>query len=398
VTFDLLARFDDRLSHLVYKLSERAVLAERFVRQDQAAFKSGLSFVVAIMALRGRVVGVFDELLARLDSDQELLSPLASALTWLEYKEVHPVISHLLAASSPARLRLGIVAAVAHQVDPGGALDRALDGPDAHLRACALEAIGRLALSDLRARVHGGLDGEDVSCRFWAAWSAVRFGDRSGIPVLGRFAAENGPFARVACDIALRALEVSHALRAQNRLLSAPGGERLAVIAAGIVGDPALIDWLLDAMESPSLARLAGAAFCLMTGRDLRRDDLDSQNPPRGAPPQPAASEAIETDRAEEQLRTPVGCRIAVEEAEDDLPWPDAVRLRNWWDGNRHAFTAGIRYLAGVPIRPAALSAVLRTGNQQQRAAAALELALLNADAPLLDVTGPAHRQTSGGD
>jgi hypothetical protein len=35
----------------------------------------------------------------------------------------------------------------------------------------------------------------------------------------------------------------------------------------------------------------------------------------------------------------------------------------------------------------------MRTGNQQQRAAAALELALLKPGAPLLDVTAPTHRQ-----
>jgi hypothetical protein len=36
---------------------------------------------------------------------------------------------------------------------------------------------------------------------------------------------------------------------------------------------------------------------------------------------------------------------------------------------------------------------VLRTGNQRQRAAAALELALLHPEAPMLDVTLAAHRQ-----
>ena len=81
-------------------------------------------------------------------------------------------------------------------------------------------------------------------------------------------------------------------------------------------------------------------------------------------------------------------------EADDDVAWPDTTRLRAWWDEHRHAFVPGIRYLAGIPIRPPELADVLRTGNQQQRAAAALELALLHPDAPLLDVTAPAHRQS----
>jgi hypothetical protein len=81
------------------------------------------------------------------------------------------------------------------------------------------------------------------------------------------------------------------------------------------------------------------------------------------------------------------------DDIDDDLAWPDALRIREWWDQNRRAFVPGVRYLAGVRIRPAELMNVLRSGNQQQRAAAALELALLNPDKPLLDVTAPAHRQ-----
>ena len=38
-------------------------------------------------------------------------------------------------------------------------------------------------------------------------------------------------------------------------------------------------------------------------------------------------------------------------------------------------------------------ASALRSGNQQQRAAVAVDLALLNPDAPLVDVTAPAHRQ-----
>jgi hypothetical protein len=75
VTFDVLARMDQRLSRLVYKLSERPALAAPFLQHDPAAFESGLTFVTAIVALRGRVVDVFDQLLARLESEPDLLSP-----------------------------------------------------------------------------------------------------------------------------------------------------------------------------------------------------------------------------------------------------------------------------------------------------------------------------------
>jgi uncharacterized protein (TIGR02270 family) len=393
VTFDVLARLDERVSRRLYKLSERPVLAEHFLQHDHATFKLGLAFVTAVVALRGGAPGVFDELLTRLESDTELLSPLVSALSWLDYAEVRAHIEGLFAGPSPTLIQLGLVAAAAHRIDPGVALDRALDAETPALRASALEAVGRLALWAHRPRLHAALGDQDAMCRFRAAWSAVRLGDRTGIPVLGRFAAECGAFARPACDIALRALDTDQAVRAHTRLLSITGNQRLGVLAAGIVGDPALASWLLDAMESASLARTAGAAFSLMTGRDLRRDDLDGERPRSAGRPEVVAAAASESDGERAQADADLGGESRDNEVEDDLAWPDAVRLRQWWDQNRHAFVPGVRYLAGVPIRPATLQNVLGTGNQQQRAAAALELALLHPDAPLLDVMAPAHRQ-----
>jgi len=254
VTFDVLARMDQRLSRLVYKLSERPALAAPFLQHDPAAFESGLTFVTAIVALRGRVVDVFDQLLARLESEPDLLSPLTSALTWLDYSDVRAHVERLLAAPAPALLHLGLVTAVAHRVDPGRALARAVGAADAPaLRASALKAIGCLAVKDLRPKLHIALGDEDATCRFWAAWSALRLGDRDAIPVLGRFAADRGSFARPACEMALRALDTDQALHAQQRLQSSAGNERLAIAAAGIIGDPTLATWLVHSMESPSL-------------------------------------------------------------------------------------------------------------------------------------------------
>ena len=393
VTLEMLARTDARLSRLVYKLSERPALAEPLFQHDHAAFKHGLTFVTAIVALRGGVFEVFDRLLARLESEVESLTPLASALTWLEYREVRRHIERLLEAKSPALQQLGLMAAVAHRADPRGALDRALAGDYPALRASAFEAVGRLAMKDRLPRLHAALLDPESTCRFWAAWSAVRLGERDGIPVLGRFAAECGAFAIPACDIALRALDADQAVRTHTRLLSITGDERLALVAAGIIGDPVLANHLLDAMESPRFARRAGAAFCLMAGCDLRRDDLDAQRPLGETASEVASADPSTVDGVGRQGTANVESDSLADEADDALPWPDTERLRQWWDANLHAFVPGVRYLGGMPMRREALANLLRAGNQHQRSAAALELALLNPDMPLLDVTAPAHRQ-----
>ena len=398
VTLAALADFDRRLSSLLRELSAEPVLAERLLQDEPSAFESGRAFVTAVVALRSGAVMVFDQLVTRLESRPEFISALASALAWLEFKEVRACLRRLLTASDPVAVRLGLAAAVAHRVDPGAPLFRALDARDPVLRASALEAAGRLAVRDLSPKLLEALNDEDAACRFWAAWSAVRLGEGTGIPVLGRFALGGGLLAELACEIALRALGPREAVRAHARLLSSTRDERLAVLAAGMIGDPALVSWLLDRTESASLARAAGAAFCLVTGRDLRRDDLDAAGPRRGPEPDLAGASGLEGSRTVGEVDPAPNGGSPADDADDDLAWPDVARLRTWWDRNHGEFVPGNRYLAGALIRHAALADVLRTGNQRQRAAAALELALLDPETPFLDVTAPAHRQIGASD
>ena len=312
--------------------------------------------------------------------------------------EVREYVERLQAAPWPTAKQLGLMAAVAHRIDPGVALDRALDAEDPALRVCALEAAGRLGMRDLQPRLRAAFESEDATCRFWAAWSAVRLGDRAGISVLGGFAGKGGSLAKPACDLALRVLDPDHAIRAHARLMSMTGDKRLGVLATGIIGDPSLVGWLLDAMESPSLARLAGAAFCLMTGRDLRRDDLDSERPATALAPKVLQTDPSDNDGKVGQESRDQSVDSLADDEDEEFAWPDTTRLRRWWDEHRHDFVPGRRYLAGLPIRSSELTTVLRTGNQQQRASAALELALLYPEAPLQDVTAPAHRQITESD
>lgn len=389
VTLDGLARFDDRLSRLVYKLGERSALAKQFLMHDRTAFKAGETFVTTIVALRGGVTSVFDELLGRLESDPVLLSPLSSALAWLEYRDVRPYLNRIHTASSPALACLGIVAAVAHGADPGAALDYALESDDPMLQATALEAVGRLALRDRLPKATALLRAQHGMSRFWAAWSSVRLGEREGLPILGRIIADGGPYCGPACEMGLRALDLDQAIRAHQRLATGKNPQ-LAVTAAGIIGDPRFATFLLDAMESPEQARRAGASFSLLTGSDLRRSDLDAQHPAAVVTQESVLNVTAQPDAKIETLAAP---EPFDDEPEEDLVWPDVVRIRRWWDGTRQTFSQGVRYIAGRPIRFSEMTQVLETGNQHQRAAAALELALLDPSKILLDVTAPAHRQ-----
>jgi uncharacterized protein (TIGR02270 family) len=78
---------------------------------------------------------------------------------------------------------------------------------------------------------------------------------------------------------------------------------------------------------------------------------------------------------------------------DEDNPWPNASVISSWWDRNNQQFTEGVRYLAGKLITEDSCVNVLKTGYQRQRAAAALELAIIQPNQPLFEVRAPAVRQ-----
>ena len=165
-----------------------------------------------------------------------------------------------------------------------------------------------------------------------------------------------------------------HWLRSLN---SHPEHARLAVVACGIVGDPAFVPWLIGRMELPELARAAGESFSLITGVDLAYDDLETDAP--------ADFEAGPTDNPDDD-------NVAMDE-DEDLPWPDPALIHNWWQANASRFPAGTRHLLGHPLSPEACQHALAHGFQRQRRAAAFELALARPDAPLLNWRQPARAQ-----
>jgi uncharacterized protein (TIGR02270 family) len=78
---------------------------------------------------------------------------------------------------------------------------------------------------------------------------------------------------------------------------------------------------------------------------------------------------------------------------DEDLPWPEPELVRKWWQQHQGEFRPGVRYLRGKEITPASLKDTLISGNQRQRAAAALELAIRQPTQPLFEVRGPGKRQ-----
>jgi uncharacterized protein (TIGR02270 family) len=244
--------------------------------------------------------------------------------------------------------------------------------PAMHAAAC----LGRVDLVD-NIRPH--LRYDDIDVRFHAAWAlALLAADAGALTLLRSFATAKHPSRERATIMAARRSAPSDALPWIAELSMQPAYLRTALMAAGAHGDPSNLPWIIAQMNNPTVARVAGEAFSMITGADLAYLDLDADQPADFTPPGPTDDPndpTVDTD------------------PDEHLPWPNAELITTWLNTHRSEFTDGTRHLCGKPISVTHCQHVLRHGYQRQRAAAALELAFLQPGQPLFDITAPARRQ-----
>ncbi len=373
-----LAALDERVDAHLDGLRVAGEVGWRFCHANLANHGPGEVFALAVLAFGA---GDRDRMLEALQigcSSPATLPGLVSALGWLDYATVSRWIGMLLDARTPAHRSVGIAACAVHCKDPGPALALAVDDPDAALRARALRTVGEVKRHDLLNRLRHHVRDEDEACRFWAAWSLALNGQQEGVALLTEWFLRDDAFAQCALQVALRALPLADSREWISSLTRTLARTRFAVTGAGVVGDPASVPWLIRRMESPELARLAGEAFTMITGVDLAYHDLD-----RDAPLAADEDEEMSIDKV-----------LALDD-ESNLRWPAPNLVAQWWDKNHDAFAPGTRYLAGKPITSEAMVEVLVKGKQRQRAAAALELAVLDPDRVLFEVRarGPLQQE-----
>jgi len=378
VRLNHLARLDERLAAHLDGLSVAG--AQGWAAAAQALEKPdrGQAFVATVCAIEERDARRLDVLLATAEALPESLDGLDSAFGWVSASALRGITGSLLASQDAFRRRVGIVACNLHRVDPGAALAEAVADDDPGLRAQAWRAAGELARRDLLGASVAALSDADAACAFQAARAAVLLGDRGdAVQALLRIAMADGPHRMDALRLLLKLLDLPQALPILRTLTDAPGQAKALVRCVGVAGDPHFMEWLLGRMDDPLLSRQAGEAFCMITGLDLAWLDLECKRP-AGFEPGPddtAGNEDVEVDE------------------DEDLPWPDPVKLRAWWGANAHRFASGTRYFMGERLSADLCVRVLREGFQRQRIAAAQHLCFLNPGTRLFPTSAPAWRQ-----
>jgi uncharacterized protein (TIGR02270 family) len=335
----------------------------------------GEGFAAGVLSFETSDERRIGEVVKQATANPALVRGLISALGWLDASVAQRMIQHFLASASGLERRIGVGAAAIHRLRINGSLSAALKDSDECVRARACRAAGELGRVDLLGLVQANLAGNSEPAVFWSAWSsALLAGDASGLERLREFLERPSEWQARAANILFRHLKPAAAAELGRALMRKAEHARLAVIGAGIQGDPASIPWLLEQMSNPELQRLAADAFQTVTGADFVMDRLRN-----GAPPRPSVPEDSGAD--------------ASADPDEDLTWPAPKAIRQWWTERREKFSPGARYLLGKPLTNEWLHEVLVLGQQHQRTGAALELAIRTPGSPLFEVRAPGFRQ-----
>jgi uncharacterized protein (TIGR02270 family) len=338
----------------------------------------GEVFAAGVLAFESEVSDKVRHVIEVGTASPEASRGLVSALGWLSSVQAVKPIKALLAAEEPAQRRVGLAASAIHRRNPGPALVAAFGADDPSLRARAFRAAGELGFLDSHITLRANLKAKDPTVRFWAARSnALLNGHKDAVAYLQNIAEAGGSFAERAAQMAMRRLAPNDAKLWLRRLVKELGRKRIAVIAAGAFADPEAIPFLVDQMKVPELARVAGESFSLITGADMVYDKLEGQ--------EPEGFEAGPNDNPED-------AKVEMD-PDENLPWPEPALVQRWWNARQGNFAKGTRYLLGQPITTESLRSAIKNGYQRQRAAAAIELAILKPGRPLFEVRAPGRRQ-----
>lgn len=363
-----IASLERRLDCHLDALMHRSDLAWEACSEALSGAQAGEAFAAATVALRRNDP---DHIARALDAgftNDNTFRGLVSAVSWLPDRLAHDWMQRFLRSQNLDQVHLAIAVHGLRTQDLGAALTRLLQRDDcrahAKLLARCLRVAGMFKRTDLADVVEAATDNGDSGVRFWALWSSVLLGRRERARELRPYVQTDNPWRPRAIQLAFRALPIATAVEWIEQPAANITEARCILKAMAALGDPDPVPRLIEAMQKPLLARLAGEAFATLTGRDLARDGLALEC----APVSFDVLDAQDPDVIFE---------------DEKLPWPDPDAVAQAWRRSAAAYRPGERYFLGRCITPEHLRGVIDRGHQRQRHAAALELALHELALPL---------------
>ena len=306
-------------------------------------------------------------------ANEEATKGVISAMGWLPENLARPWIDKFLNGKDLRHKYLGVSSCSIRRLDPGNLLSSIASRPDCQdnpaLRSRVIRLIGELRRQDLMPVVVAGTQSDDMTVKFWSCWSSILLGDRDAVKKIKPFVYNDGPYQSKAIDLVFRVLPVETARNWISEMVEQKLDNRLVIKATGVLGDPHAVNWLIAKMKDPDLSRTAGEAFSMITGANFEQLGMVKPMPYVSLPDDSEGSEGVEL------------------KLENDLDWPDTLKVTNLWQQYGRNFIVGKRYFMGRPVNEQTLKYTLQHGYQRQREYAAMELALIETGFPLVNTS-----------
>ncbi|MCF6189963.1 MAG: TIGR02270 family protein [Cocleimonas sp.] len=324
----------------------------------------GAVFVTALTAIRTNDTESFELALNALEEESQA-KELSDAFCWTSFEQSKSFLDKAILDKNPLA-RIAGITAVAYftpQISPE-LLDTFLKDKSLGVIAATIKVIGENKLNDYDEKLWEFLTHEDEEIRFRAAFSGNLIGVQGAYEALQKFCfGDETPYLREALSLLYQVMPEGDISNTLARIQKSSLSVRIKAYSIAMAGLPDMVPVLLEWMEDPEYAPLAGEAFSFITGADIEEDDLSILDV--------EICESQEAPLAEKRKSDPW-----TEAYEDDLPWPDPELTGNWWKAHQQHFQNGTRYLAGKTLEENNLQAVLKNGTQPQRHIANLILSI----------------------
>jgi uncharacterized protein (TIGR02270 family) len=277
-----IGRLDQRLEANIEGLEAAGQAGWEIAKARFADYaEPGETFLVAALALRS---GSADAVAEALELAEPLghggVSALSGATARTPRDMLRPFVAGWINSHKPERRCLGLAAIWHHRVNSGPKLAECLNDTDAGVRIRALRLAGRLRQREHLAAVHAALGREDAGERLEAAIAACLLGDLSAArPVLDRILVTVPELARKAMEMRLLTTPAGEAKRWLQSRLEQPLSRVDAVASIGLLGDTAIMPWLIEKMRDPDLIVAAGEALRDLFAVDFGDTDAFTSDP-----------------------------------------------------------------------------------------------------------------------
>jgi len=366
---DLDIRLESYLACFQLNPHDRKLLLARINPHDW-----GSVFIMALIALHANDAEAFDNAIAALIQEQQT-KELSNALCRVDYIIAKPFLDGLLVHENPLARIAAITAMGILTLKIENRLLHQLLNDTPSVIAATLKVVGTNKLFAMKDTVSDLLAHENQTVRFQAAYAGNLLGLPAAVSVLKSFCFEETPYLRAALCLLYHIVDESDITDSLMQIQKSTFSPRIKAHNIAMAGLPKMIPILIEWMQDPEYAPVAGEAFSFITGADIEEDDLSIIN-----------IELCESQEAPLAVKRKMD--RWTEGYEEDLPWPDPELVTIWWQTHQHQFQRDTRYLAGKTLDDENLQTILDEGTQPQRIAASLILAVRHPEITVKDVTG----------